>query len=81
MEIAAPPAQTLKFREKTFDRLPVAYFGADRRFSNELLVRRPSRQLADGGPVKRRAPADGIEPSRGTHPSLRSAHRTVARHF
>jgi hypothetical protein len=37
--------------------------------------------LADSGPVKRRTSADGIKPSRRTHSNLRSAHRTVARHF
>src|ERR1700716_1134501 len=67
--------QTLNFREKALDRLPAAYFRADRRIGNELLVRRPSGQLADSGPVKRRTSADGIEPSRCAHSSLRSAHR------
>src|ERR1700730_5670832 len=82
METAARHlTSTLKFREKALDRLPVAYFRADRRLSNELLVRRPSRQLADSGPVKRRTSADSIKPSRCTHSSLRSAHRTVARYL
>src|ERR1700676_5382876 len=71
----------LKFREKALDRLPIAYFRADRRIGNGLLVRRPSRQLADSGPVKRGTSADGIEASRCAHSSLRSAHGTVARHL
>src|SRR6267378_7234116 len=70
---------TLKFREKALDRLPVAYFRADRRIGNGLLVRRPSKQLAGSGPVECGASAGGIEPSRRTHSSLRSTHRTVAR--
>src|ERR1700730_2225880 len=72
---------TLKFREKALDRLPIAYFRADRRIGNGLFVGRPPRQLADSGPVKRRTSADGIEPSRCDHSSLRSAHRTVARYL
>src|SRR6202048_1470572 len=81
MEIAARLISILKFREKALDRLPIAYFRADRRIGDELLVRRPSRQLADSGPLKRRTSADGIEPSRCAHSSLRSAHRTVARYL
>src|ERR1700736_3927898 len=72
METAAPLlTSTLTFCEKALDRLPVAYFCADRCIGNELLVGRQSRQLADSGPVKRRASADGIEPSRCAHSSLR----------
>ena len=62
MEITAPPNLNIKVPWRALICFSGAHL-ADRRLNNRLLVRRPSRQLADSEPVKRRTSADGIKPS------------------